>query len=144
MERIDNYRPEFQSYGRQPRRGYAYSGNGGYYRSRSTNNRKRSGAKIQEREGAVLVSAWRKNRYGFFVLYARPYKGTSEHKTQNGRKYLNLFVTIVNRSTGELTNMSGLYDVEKRKLRLPDLNQVVSNNGAGGYWGISLKRSYSR
>lgn len=117
-------------------RGYNRSYGGGYSRQ----PRKRSGAKIKIMEGNPIISAWRKNKSGFYVLYARPYKGTKDRASKNGRNWMNLFVTITNRTTMQAHNCSGLFDVDRRRLYIKDLNLIVTEGGAGGYFGTHISK----
>jgi len=119
---------------------YNNNGNWGNGSSGQRNNqsRKRSGAKIKMIEGNPFISAWRKNKQGFYVLYARPYKGTKDIQSKSGKNWLNLFVTIVNRTTMQETKCSGMYDVDRRRLYIKEFNLIVSTNGAKGYFGRHL------
>lgn len=125
-------------------RSYSRNGySGGYnrgYNNGGSRARKRSGAKIKIMEGNPVISAWRKNKSGFYVLYARPYKGTKDSSSKNGRNWLNLFVTITNRTTMQAQNCSGLYDVDRRRLYIKDLNLIVSEAGQGGYFGTHISK----
>lgn len=100
--------------------------------------KKRSGAKIQLKEGAPIVSAWKKNRMGFYVLYARPYKNTKVTTSQNGKEWANLFVTITNQTTMETRSYSGMFDMSRKRLYIKELNMIVTTGGNGGYWGKHL------
>lgn len=105
--------------------------------------RKRSGAtfgviKEGDNKGKPYVSAWKKNKKGFYVLFARPYKKTRQTESSNGKRWQNLFVTITNRDTMQTVNTSGMYDVDAKRLYIKDYNQIVSRGGKGGYWGIHI------
>ena len=100
--------------------------------------RKRSGARVMEKEGAIIVSAWKKDKGGFKTLYARPYRNTKSVTSKNGKVWDNLFVTIVNQTTGQTTNCGGMYERGSRRLYLKDFNQIVTTKGKGGYWGKHL------
>lgn len=125
-----------QSSGYNRSSGYSNYQGGGYQQQQQV--RKRSGAKIQFKDGAPIVSAWKKNRQGFYVLYARPYKNTKISESKNGKTWANLFVTITNRTTMEVRNYSGLFDMDKKRLYIKDLNMIVTTGGSGGYWGRHL------
>lgn len=103
--------------------------------------RKHSGAKfVRVEEGVFVVSAWRVNRKGeMLVLYARPYKGTSEHNGKRGA-FLNYFVTITNKNNYNVVRTSGLLYPDDKRLLLPDFGEIVTNNGAGGTWCSAIKR----
>lgn len=146
---------EYGNYGNRGYGGYNRSSYGGYSRAgygsrysvryrqeqpisnqgNQRQQRKRSGAKIQIKDGAPLVSAWKKNKMGFYVLYARPYKNTKISESKNGKEWANLFVTITNRTTMETRNYSGLFDMDKQRLYIKELNMIVTKGGQGGYWG---------
>lgn len=117
-------------------RGYSRS-YGSYGSSRT---RKRSGAKIKMMDGNPVISAWRKNKSGFYTLYGRPYKGTKDRSSKNGKNWMNLFVTITNRTTMQTHNCSGLFDVDRRRLYIKDLNMIVTEGGQGGYFGTHIRR----
>lgn len=114
-----------------------FSNSSGGFRNRPI--RKRSGCRVVERNNMVFVSAWRKNRDGFFKLYARPYSKTKAVQSERGTTWLNLFVTIVNVSTMTETKCSGMYDADKQRLYIKQFNLIASaRGGAGGYFGRHL------
>lgn len=115
-------------------------GNNRSYNNYNRQPRKRSGAKIKMMDGNPVISAWRKNKSGFYTLYARPYKGTKDRSSKNGKNWLNLFVTITNRTTMQTHNCSGLFDVDRRRLYIKDLNMIVTEGGQGGYFGTHIRR----
>ncbi|MFT4224340.1 hypothetical protein [Dysgonomonas sp.] len=130
-------------YGNYNRGGYGYNNyrNSGYSRGYGNRQpRKRSGAKIKMMDGNPVISAWRKNKSGFYSLYARPYKGTKDRSSKNGKNWMNLFVTITNRTTMQTHNCSGLFDVDRRRLYIKDLNMIVTEGGQGGYFGTHIRR----
>ena len=122
------------------------SNNNGRHSGNNSRPRKRSGSTFKMMEdGVMVISAWKKNRYGYFTLYGRPYKGTKSHVGERSNKeFLNYFVTVTNMSTGNIEKTSGLYYPSERKLRMPGVNQVVTPNGSGGYWGKSISKTYNR
>lgn len=128
--------------GYRSRGGYNRSyGGGNSYRGGFNAPRKRSGCKLCSKDGRIYLTAWRKNRSGFYTLFARDYKGTREITSQSGKVWYNLFVTITNRSTMEQRNYSGLYDASRKRLYIKDLNMIASvNGGQGGYWGQHIGR----
>lgn len=115
-------------------------GNNRSYNNYNRQPRKRSGAKIKMMDGNPVISAWRKNKSGFYTLYARPYKGTKDRSSKNGKNWLNLFVTITNRTSMQTHNCSGLFDVDRRRLYIKDLNMIVTEGGQGGYFGTHIRR----
>lgn len=127
------------AYSRQRYGGRGYSSYNGVYRQNNLGQqKKRSGAKIQFKDGAPIVSAWKKNRMGFYVLYARPYKNTKVTTSQNGKEWANLFVTITNQTTMETRSYSGMFDMSRKRLYIKELNMIVTTGGSGGYWGKHL------
>lgn len=129
------------AYNRNYNNGYGRN-NGGYSRQyQQPQPRKRSGAKFVKCDGSVMVvSAWRVNRKGeLLVLYARPYKSTSEHSGKRGA-FLNYFVTITNKSNYNVTRTSGLLYSEDKRLLLPDFGEIVTANGRGGTWCSAVRR----
>jgi len=113
------------------------------YRGRS-NPPKRSGAKFKEIEGAHIVSAWKKDRSGFWTLYARPYSKSRIIESKNGKEWINLFVTMTNNTTKQVVKTSGLLDLNRKRLYLKDFNMIVTKNGDGGYWGRHLGKRNNR
>lgn len=126
------YVPEGQvssNWGRAP-----FNNNNGYPKQPN----KRSGAKFQVLEGANIVSAWRVQKGQMFSLYARPYKKTKRIESKNGKEWVNLFVTITNRSTLQVAKTSGLLDVQGKRLYIKEFNLIVTKGGRGGYFGRHL------
>lgn len=105
---------------------------------------KRSGAKFGEKDGVMYVNAWKRNKRGFFTLFAWPYKTSKIKESEKGKEWISLFVTITNRDTMQISYTTGLYDIQRKRLYLKDLNQIVTRNGDGGYWGKHISRSYNR
>lgn len=122
---------------RYQQRGNSYN-NG--YQQRTSAPKKRSGAKFTEKDGAPIVSAWKKNSKGFYSLYARPCKSTKTTTSDNGKTWINLFVTITNQTTMDSRNTSGLYDPQRKRLYIKEFNQIVSTGGQGGYWGKHISK----
>ncbi|MBO5680010.1 MAG: hypothetical protein J6S11_08630 [Bacteroidaceae bacterium] len=122
--------------------GYNGRNSGGYSRQyQQPQPRKRSGAKFVKCDGTMVVSAWRVNRKGeLLVLYARPYKSTSEHEGKRGA-FLNYFVTITNKSNYNVTRTSGLLYPDDKRLLLPDFGEIVTANGKGGTWCSAVRTS---
>lgn len=104
--------------------------------------RKRSGARITFKdETTPIISAWKKDRFGFHVLYARPYSKTKRTKSKSEKRWLNLFVTITNRSTMQETKCSGMFDLDRQRLYISDLNLIVNPKAPnGGYFGKHISR----
>lgn len=130
--------------------GYNYNnGSGRSYNNsyRSSSNsynhspRKKSGCKIgTDKNGGLYISAWRVNKTGLYSLYARAYKKTRESVSDKGTHWLNLFVTITNKSTNTITNHSGMYDINRKRLYLKELNLICTTNGQGGYFGKHISK----
>lgn len=99
--------------------------------------RKSTGSKIgvSPVTGKPYVSAWKKNRKGFFTLFAYPFKVSKEKSSGSNHLWLAMSVKIVNQTTSEFQLMSGLFDLTTRRLHLPVLGQIVTSGGKGGYWG---------
>ena len=68
------------------------------YQARSTQNRevkKHSGCSVTKTEsGDFIVSGWKVSRGQMISLYGRPYKGTKEVTSKEGKKWQNLFVIM--------------------------------------------------
>ena len=105
---------------------------------------KLSGAKFGQKEENYYVNAWKKNKYGFFTLFAWPYNKSQVKESKSGKEWISLFVTITNRSNMNVTHTAGMYDIQRKRLYLKELNQIVTRNGAGGYWGKHISKSYNR
>jgi hypothetical protein len=129
-------RPSYSGYG-----GYGQSGSNGYsgrgsYGGSSRPQKKRSGAKfIRLEDGKMCVSAWRVSKGQLLVLYARPYSKTDTVESQSGKHWQNLFCTITNRTTLQVTKCSGLLDVDGCRLYIKELNLIATKGGQGGYFG---------
>lgn len=132
--------------------GYNSGYNNGYnnnYNNNYINNRaprKRSGAKFgTDKNGNPYVSAWKKNKTGFYTLKASCYAKTKEREGKKVRVWLNLWVQITNHTSMKTENYSGLLDVDGKRLYIKNLNMIATAKGAGGYWGMhigSRKRRY--
>jgi len=127
--------------------GNSYNNNGynRSYRFSYSNNyrrtpRKKSGCKIQMIDGNPIVSAWKVSKGQLITLYARPYKGTKERESKSGKNWMNLFVTILNKTTMQETKTSGMFDLDRKRLILSDFNLICSTNGQGGYFGKHISK----
>lgn len=109
--------------------------NGGYSNNNNNANKpqfKKSGFKVQIKEdGAPICFGWKKTKGGMIKLYARPSKGTHAKTSKSGKTWLNLFVTITNETTAQVTNTSGLYCKETQRLFIGAFGWVGSTKGAG-------------
>lgn len=118
-----------------------YSNYSGYNRPKP---KKRSGCGMRKTENGVLIWGWRLSKGQMFSLYARPYKGTKIRESKSGKKWANLFVTITNKSTGVITNTSGLYDLNRERLYIKSLNQIANPRAPhGGYYGKHISKNYN-
>lgn len=106
--------------------------------------KKRSGAKFQMINNAPIVSAWRVQKGQMYALYARPYKGTKTVESKNGKSWINLFVTVTNRSTMQITKTSGMLDVQNKRMYIKEFNLIVTNKGQGGYFGKHISQTYNK
>lgn len=84
-----------------------------------------------------VMNGWRKTKYGFFVIKCNP---TNKSKAV-AKGYLNsIACEVVNRSTGETNLHWGIFHIETKKVRIPDLGLVLNPNAPnGGYCGISKR-----
>lgn len=108
------------------------------YKDKNNDQKKHSGASFKMIDGNPIISAWKKNAQGFHKLYARPYKKTKRTTSANGKNWVNLFVTIHNLTAMTSSNFTGMYDADRRRLYIKDINQIVTTNGKGGYFGKHL------
>jgi len=135
------------SYNNYGNRGYSRSGynQGGYSRSGNTRSgRKHSGCRmtVVKDTGEQIVVGWNYSRSrGMISFIASPYKGTKTSTSRSGRDWENWFVKITNKRTMQITNHSGLWDCQRRRLLIKDLN-MVANPGApnGGYFGQHISK----
>ena len=99
--------------------------------------KKHSGARfVTKEDGAQIVSGWNYSRSkGMVVLYARPFKNTHRVESKNGKIWVNLFVTIVYRKTGQIVKTGALLDVQAKRLYVKELNLIATSKGKGGYFG---------
>ena len=121
-----------------------YSSNNGRSYRGSQQPRKRSGCGTKKVENGVVIWGWRVSQGQMFSMYARPYKNTKIRESKTGKKWANLFVTIINKTTGVVTNTSGLYDLQRERLYIKELN-LVGNPRAprGGYFGKHISKTYN-
>ena len=78
-------------------------------------------------------------------LYARPYKGTKIITSKSGKRWANLFVTLTNTNTLVKTNMSGLLNLDNKKLYISEMNLVANPKAPnGGYFGKQISKVYNR
>lgn len=115
--------------------------NGGSYNSRNQQRSKKSGvtySKIKQGqfEGLMIVNAWLKMKDLLLTLKIAPYnktvKGSSADvvKSQSGKTYLKYICEAVY-SNGNHRLIPVMYSVETRKIAIPELNLLVTPNGAG-------------
>lgn len=123
-----------------------YGFNGGYSRGNYQSNRprKKSGCRlIMKDKDTPIISAWKSQKNGLLALYARPYKGTKLSVSKSGKEWLNLFVTITNRQTHQVTKCSGLFDLQRQRLYLPEFNLIANPKAPnGGYFGKHISKNY--
>ena len=137
----NNFKTDFNA----PRRSYLSTGQrndvpfNGYQRPP-----KHSGAKFGEKNGTMYVNAWKKSKRGFLTLFAWPYNKSQVKESKSGKEWISMFVTIVNKDTLNVTRTSGMYDIQRKRLYLKEFNMIVTRNGAGGYWGKHISKSYNR
>ncbi len=120
--------------------------NGSNYRDNNRSYKKKSGCRVTMKDTNVpIVSAWKKSKKGFVTLYARPYKNSQIRKFDDGKEYINLFVTITNKDTMQVTKTSGLFHFDTKKLYLPEFNLVANpRGGRGGYFGIRFTKEFHK
>lgn len=145
-----NYRYNPAGYGQrnngfqnQPQRNYGYQQNhgGNYNGFQSQQKKKKSGCKfVQVKDGPLVVSAWRVSQRQLFSLYARPYKNTKKVTSANGKEWLNYFVTIVNKTTMQETQTSGMFCPADKRLYIKDFNLICTSGGKGGYFGKHISK----
>jgi len=136
--------------------GSSFSGYAGGYSSGYNNvsNRryspvafpKRSGCRMKKvgKDGVVLWG-WRKNKSGMYSFYARPYSKSKHVESQSGKHWVNMFVTITNKSTMQKSNHSAMYDIDGNKLYMKELNLIANPKALnGGYWGTHIRKNYRR
>lgn len=108
--------------------------------------KKHSGCSIKQNEdGTYCVSGWKLADGCMVKLYARPYKGTKVITSKSGKRWANLFVTLTNTNTLVKTNMSGLLNLDNKKLYIAELNLVANPKAPnGGYFGKQISKVYNR
>lgn len=141
-----NYNNYGNGYGGGYRRSYGNNYGGGYglnYSGSKRPQKKHSGCKLKMMsDGAPIISAWNYSRgAGLLAVYARPYKGTKKSESKNGNTYLNLFVTLTNKRTRQITKTSGLFCLETKKLVISDFSLVCNPTAPnGGYCGTFIRK----
>jgi hypothetical protein len=132
------------SYGQQSAaRNYERNYERGYQNDRP---KKHSGCSIKQNEdGTYCVSGWKLADGCMVKLYARPYKGTKITTSKSGKRWANLFVTLTNTNTLVKTNMSGLLNLDNKKLYISEMNLVANPKAPnGGYFGKQISKVYNR
>lgn len=129
------------------------SRNSGYSNQRNNNqNISRSssvkhsgcGVRIME-DGSPILFGWKLSGGDMVKLYARPCKSTKSSTSKSGKTWLNLFVTLTNQSTMQITKCSGLYNADNQKLYISDFNLIANPRAAnGGYFGKHISKTYNR
>jgi hypothetical protein len=79
---------------------------------------------------------------GIIKLYARPYAKSKLTESGNGNVFCNLFVTLTNSTTGQVTKTSGLFNMTTKKLVITELGLVGSTNGRGKSAGGKTLKGY--
>jgi hypothetical protein len=95
-----------------------------------------------DKKGRSYVSGWKySKRSGLVSLFAAPYKGTSTHKSENGRTWENWIVKLQNKSTMTETIMPCLFDRSTGKVIIQKLGFVMNpKGGKGGYVGTYINQ----
>lgn len=121
-----------------------YNGNRQNYAYSQQRPRKKSGCRlILKDKDTPIISAWKSQKNGLLSLYARPYKGTRLSVSKSGKEWLNLFVTITNKQTQQITKCSGLFDLQRQRLYLPEFNLICNPKAPnGGYFGKHISKNY--
>ncbi len=123
--------------------GRGYNNYGGNRGNRSFNpGRKHSGCRltVAKSTGEQVLVGWNYSRgRGMISFIAASYSGTKTTTSGTGREWENWFVKITNKRTMQTTNHSGLWDLQRRRLLIKELN-MVANPGApnGGYFGSHI------
>lgn len=98
-----------------------------------------------DKNGKPYVSGWMVRRRQMISLFASPYKGTHEVKTQNGRIWHTWILKIVNKDAMTETVRPCLYDPSTKRVFCQDLDIMLSPNtkrrmtNGKGYAGSYLK-----
>lgn len=137
------------SYGQSDFRPYASNHNSNMrFKSRSNKYgrapKKRSGATYgQTEKGKPYIRAWRATKQtGLQTLIAVPSKKhTKTVKTKTGKQYTIWVATITSNGGMNERTLNCLYSQTEKKLRIPDMNLVVSINK--NYFGTSIKKQYN-
>jgi hypothetical protein len=116
----------------------------GNSQNQASQPKKHSGCTVTKTEkGDFLVSGWKLSKGQMISLYARPYKNTHITTSKEGKKWQNLFVTLVNKTTLQETKTSGLFDMDSKKLYIKSLNLIANpKGGRGGYFGKHISSNY--
>jgi hypothetical protein len=92
-------------------------------------------------DGAVILSGWKKSKSGYVKMYARPYSKSKVRTSKTGKEWMNVFVTLTNVSTMQVTKTSGLLDMSNHKLYISELNLVANPSAPnGGYFGKHISK----
>lgn len=119
-----------------------YRGNSNGYNSQRREKKKRSGARFHNgKDGKPFITGWKydRNQGGIVSFIASPFKSkngeTKRTKSASGREWENWVIKIQKPMSKEEW-VYGLFDVQKRRVLIPELNLMLSpNGGKGGYTG---------
>ena len=91
-----------------------------------------------------IIFGWMYKNGAIISLYATEYEKSHEKVSKTGKKWVNLFVRLTNKTTMHVEKMSGLMNLENHKLYIKDLNLIANPKAPnGGYFGVQLKKVYN-
>lgn len=108
--------------------------------------KKHSGSRLTMMDTKTpIISGWKASKSnGLTALYARPYKGSKVSESKTGKTWINLFVTLTNKRTNQVTKTSGMFCFETKKLYIKDFNLMANPKAPnGGYFGTHIRSNYN-
>ena len=116
------------------------------YSSRNNRPPKHSGCSSRMLDdGSIILWGWRLVDGAMVKMYARPYKKSQLRTSKTGKDWVNLFVTLTNTKTMQVTKTGGLVNMANHKLYINELNLVANPKAPnGGYFGKHISKTYNR
>jgi hypothetical protein len=91
-----------------------------------------------------IIFGWMYKGGAIISLYATEYAKSKETKSEAGKRWVNLFVRLTNKTTMRVEKMSGLLNLDNGKLYIKDLNLIANPKAPnGGYFGVQIKKTYN-
>jgi hypothetical protein len=113
---------------------------------------KKSGCTIHtmdtsSKEPNIFITGWKVSNGDMLSMKATTYKNSkvrqSDSPKSKGLTWVNLFVTITNKTKMSETKSSGLFCIDTKKLYIKEFNLIANPRAPrGGYFGKHISSSY--